>query len=134
MVGKKRQEGQKFAKSRLGKSRMLKKVDDLDPTTTAIGKLFFVKVELNLTEQTVANGHAAQKGQSVQWGYFTNYWTASVWDDRWARSRSERLVRTFAIARQRQSTPKMSVNGDASLPLGFTQFAGKFGRRLRAVV
>ena len=37
MVGKKRQEGQKFAKSRLGKSRRLKKVDDLDPTTTLSG-------------------------------------------------------------------------------------------------
>jgi hypothetical protein len=44
------------------------------------------------------------------------------------------LVRVCAIARQRQNTPKMRVNGDASLLLGVKKCAGRFARKLRAVV
>ena len=37
------------------------------------------------------------------------------------RSSSERLVKIWTIARQRQSAPKIRANGDASLLLGVTQ-------------
>jgi hypothetical protein len=65
---------------------------------------------------------------------FANYRADLSWAELWARSSSERLVKIWTIARQRQSTPKMRANGDASLLLGVTQCAGRFGRRLRAIV